>query len=277
MLIRAGSVEVNRQTTLIPSHRIAGKDEVTATIPDPKGQIGALEPEEIDIPIVHADHHLIVVDKPAGLAVHPGAGRRRGTLVNALLHRFPEISDVGDIERPGIVHRLDIDTSGLMVVARKTISFRALSDAIRARQIDRRYTALVRGRPHHEAGIVDAPIGRDSANPTRQSISRRGREARTRYRVLETFGAGSNLKSLLEIKLETGRMHQIRVHMQAIGHPVSDDPIYGGIESKTGLIRQFLHAHRLSFSHPISGEALQFEAPLPEDLATVLNSLRRPS
>ena len=234
--------------------------------------------------IVHSDGHVIVVDKPAGIAVHAGAGRAEGTLVDALLRRFPDLSDInldrGNVnnnseqDRPGIVHRIDMDTSGLMVVGRTPEAMSDLSDQIRNRLVDRRYTALVRGMPYPAIGIIDAPIGRDSNDRTRQCVSANGRPARTRYRVLESFGEPDPSFSLLELKLETGRMHQIRVHMQSIGHPVIGDKTYGGGNALFGLNRQFLHAHRLTFKHSGSGEKVQFHSDLPTDLTNVLNTLQ---
>ena len=276
-LVRSGAVKVNSKAILVPSHSVAGEDEIFVAMPNDAVAEGALTPEDIDLDLVHVDADIIVIDKPAGLAVHPGTGRSSGTLANALLHEFPEMSEVGDAGRPGIVHRLDIDTSGLLVVARTSLAFESLSTAIRTREIDRRYTTLVKGKPQPEIGIVDAPIGRDPNNPTRQAINAGGRPARTRYRVAHVFGRDSNLKSLLEIKLETGRTHQIRVHMQAIGHPVVGDPTYGGNDSMPGLERQFLHAHRLLITHPATGEPLRFNSSLPEDLTGVLSELNQRS
>lgn len=234
--------------------------------------------------IIHSDGHVIVVDKPAGIAVHAGAGRAEGTLVDALLKRFPDLADINldhgnvnnnsDLDRPGIVHRIDMDTSGLMVIGRSPEAVSDLSNQIRNRLVDRRYTALVRGMPYPAIGIIDAPIGRDSKDRTRQCVSANGRPARTKYRVLESFGEPDPSFSLLELKLETGRMHQIRVHMQSIGHPVVGDKTYGGGNALFGLNRQFLHAHRLTFKHPDSGEKVQFHSRLPSDLTNTLNALQ---
>ena len=234
--------------------------------------------------IIHSDRHVILVDKPAGIAVHAGAGRAEGTLIDALLKKFPDLANINldrgnvngnsDLDRPGIVHRLDMDTSGLMVVGRTPESVSDLSNQIRNRSVDRRYTALVRGMPHPAIGIIDAPIGRDTKDRTRQRVSVNGRPARTRYRVLESFGHPDPSFSLLELRLETGRMHQIRVHMQSIGHPVIGDKTYGGGNALFGLNRQFLHAHRLTFKHPDSGEKVQFHSHLPTDLINVLNALQ---
>ena len=234
--------------------------------------------------IVHSDGHVIVVDKPAGIAVHAGAGRAEGTLIDGLLEYFPDLANINldrgnvndnsDLDRPGIVHRLDMDTSGLMVVGRAPEAVSDLSDQIRNRLVDRRYAALVRGMPYPAIGIIDAPIGRDTKDRTRQRVSANGRPARTRYRVLESFGHPDPNFSLLELRLETGRMHQIRVHMQSIGHPVIGDQTYGGGNALFGLNRQFLHAHRLTFKHPDSGEKVQFHSHLPTDLTNVLNALQ---
>ncbi len=225
---------------------------------------------------MHSDEHVIVVDKPPGIAVHPGAGRSIDTLVDALLEIFPEIAEIEETERPGIVHRLDIDTSGLMVVARTALAAEHLSREIKSRSVERRYTALVKGGPHPQLGIIDAPIGRDPRNRRRQAVASDGRAARTRYRVIETITRGSkDTLSLLEIKLETGRTHQIRVHMYAIGHPIMGDRTYGRDNSMEGLKRQFLHAHQIAFSHPVTSERHIYRSDLPHDLAIALDTRRK--
>lgn len=276
-LIRSGGVFVNGTPVISPSYEVSPNDDVHVRLPESIPEDVTLRPEAIDLDIVFEDEHLLVVDKPAGLAVHPGAGRTDGTLANALIHRFPNISQVGDPERPGIVHRLDADTSGLMVVARTPSARASLSEAIRTRSVDRRYVALVAGRPRHSAAVIEAPIRRDAGNPTRQAVNPSGRPARTRYRITQTFGQGARSVSLLELKLETGRMHQIRVHLQSIGHPVVGDETYGARIRLPGLTRQFLHAYRLAFTHPSSGEMLRFESPLPDDLSNALKSVKNSS
>ncbi len=217
--------------------------------------------------IVYEDEHLLVVDKPAGVVVHPARGHREGTLSQALAARAGGGEDPG---RPGIVHRLDRDTSGLLVVARSEEVHRRLKAALAARRIQREYTTLVQGRPPARTGTIDAPIGRDRHVRTRMSIDTDDpREARTHFTLVEALATSS----LLHLRLETGRTHQIRVHLQAIGHPVCGDPEYGGAE-RFGLARQFLHASRLAFAHPITGEPLDLRSPLPADLQAALERAR---
>jgi 23S rRNA pseudouridine1911/1915/1917 synthase len=224
------------------------------------------EPEDIPVRISYEDDHIFVVDKPAGLVVHPGAGHSRGTLVHALLGR---IAGGDDPERPGIVHRLDRDTSGLLVLARTDEAYRALQELVRERALEREYAALVRGRPRSRRGRIEAPIGRDRKEPTRISLDTdTPRDAVTHFEVDELL----DRHALLRVRLETGRMHQIRVHLAAIGLPVSGDPVYGVPEP--GLGRQFLHAARLAFPHPVTGERLEVTSPLPDDLGVVLEGLR---
>jgi 23S rRNA pseudouridine1911/1915/1917 synthase len=239
-------------------------------------------PEDIPIAVVHEDTHLVVLDKPAGLVVHPGAGRTGGTLVNALLRHVRDLSGVGGVLRPGIVHRLDRGTSGLLVVAKDDETHRSLVRQFAGRTVEKEYLALVLGVPARAAGEVDAPIGRDPVHRQRMSVrAPRGREARTSWRIEEHFDGAA----LLRVRLHTGRTHQIRVHLASLGHPLAGDPVYGGTRSPSSrraearealrsLARPALHAARLAFTHPASGERLSFEAPLPLDLATVLDRLR---
>jgi 23S rRNA pseudouridine1911/1915/1917 synthase len=229
------------------------------------------EPEPIDLHIVHEDEDVIVVDKPAGLVVHPGAGHPSGTLVNGLLARYPELRGVGDPMRPGLVHRLDRDTSGLLVVARSEAAYERLVDALAARRVERRYAALVWGVPDGGRGVIDAPIGRSLRSPTRMAVRSGGREARTTYTVRREYRDPS--VALLGCALETGRTHQIRVHLAAIRHPVVGDPAYGGVRPGLAVTRPFLHAEELVFVHPVSGVELRFAAPLPPDLGSVLKAL----
>jgi 23S rRNA pseudouridine1911/1915/1917 synthase len=216
--------------------------------------------------IVHRDDWLAVVDKPAGLVVHPAPGTRGPTLVDEL----GELLGGGDPERPGIVHRLDADTSGLLVVARAPEAHARLSEMVKRRELDRHYLALVEGRLSSRTGTIDAPIGRHHRSPERMAVAGRGaREARTHFRVLEVLPADT----LVEATLETGRTHQIRTHFAAIGHPVAGDPRYGH-PGRHGLRRQFLHSRRLGFRHPFTGAALSFESPLPLDLEAALEQAR---
>jgi 23S rRNA pseudouridine1911/1915/1917 synthase len=215
-------------------------------------------------PIVFQDEYLAIVDKPAGLVVHPGAGRAQGTLVDALAG----IVAGGPEERPGIVHRLDRDTSGLLVVARSEQAHKRLGNLVRRRALERTYLALVRGRPASRAGRIEAPIGRDRDDPTRFSLETdTPRDAITHFETLETYPG----HALLEVRLETGRTHQIRVHLAAIGLPVVGDSVYGVPEPALG--RQFLHATRLAFTHPFTKERVEAESPLPPDLAAYLETL----
>ncbi len=221
----------------------------------------------------YEDEHIVVLNKPPGLAVHPGAGRDDGTLVDWLLARYPEMGDLEPMDRPGIVHRLDADTSGLMVVGKTRKAVDALSSAIKARKVNRRYVALVRDIPHPRAAIIDLPIARDPNHRTRQTVFAGGRAARTRYAVASVFEIDTRYLSLLRIRLETGRTHQIRVHMEAMQHPIIGDPIYGVEIPGIALKRQFLHAHTLSFDHPIDGNELVLESELPTDLTATLDRL----
>jgi 23S rRNA pseudouridine1911/1915/1917 synthase len=216
--------------------------------------------------LVHSDRWLAVVDKPAGLVVHAAPGHTGTTLVDELGDLLGGGSDPA---RPGIVHRLDKDTSGLMIVAREPEAHAALSEMIRRREVERRYLALIEGRPDSRSGTIDAPLGRDHRAPERRAVGGRGaRDARTHFDVVETFPDDT----LVEARLETGRTHQIRAHFAAIGHPVSGDPRYG-TAGRHGLARQFLHSAGLAFTHPVTDERLEFSSELPEDLAGLLESL----
>ncbi len=262
------------------SSRLRPGQVATVTVPAPVP--AEPQPEDIELAVVHEDGHLIVVNKPAGLVVHPGAGTSSGTLVNALLGRVRDLSGVGGVLRPGIVHRLDKGTSGLLVVAKDDEAHRSLVRQFAGRTVEKEYLALVLGVPSRPAGEVDAPIGRDPVHRQKMSIrAPRGREARTSWRIDERFDGAA----LLRVRIHTGRTHQIRVHLASIGHPVAGDATYGGTrtpssrrpgarETLLSLERPALHAARLAFTHPASGERLEFEAPLPPDLALVLARLR---
>jgi 23S rRNA pseudouridine1911/1915/1917 synthase len=229
--------------------------------------------------LVYADPDVIVVDKPAGLVVHPGAGHSTGTLVHGLLAQFPELRSVADevgsdIDRPGIVHRLDRGTSGLMVVARTAGSYRSLVTQLGERAVSRRYRVLVLGTVEGESGLVEAPVGRSVGSPTRMAVSRKGKEARTRYRVEQRFSQPAPT-TLMAASLETGRTHQIRVHLSAIGHPVVGDEVYSQGRSLPGALvtRPFLHAYSLAFEHPRTGEQMSWTSTLPDDLRHQLDAL----
>jgi len=248
------------------SHRLSGGEEVEFDAPERK-QTAPVVAEEMDLRIEYEDEHLVVVDKPAGLVVHPAPGHRTGTLVHGLLAH--DIAG-GDADRPGIVHRLDRDTSGLMVVARSEEAYRRLQDIVRRRELERRYLALVVGRPRSRTGRIEAPIGRDRRDPMRHSLdTETPRDAVTHFELVELLPR----HALLDVKLETGRTHQIRVHLAAIELPVAGDSMYGR-PRELGLERQFLHAGRLVFTHPFSGERVDAESPLPADLVAALAAAR---
>jgi 23S rRNA pseudouridine1911/1915/1917 synthase len=229
----------------------------------------------VEVTVVWSDDDVIVVDKAAGLVVHPGAGHRSGTLVHGLLARFDGLADSGDTDRPGIVHRLDKGTSGLLVVARTAVARDALVAQLSDRQVEREYVALAEGRIDEDGGLVDAPIGRGDRDPTRMRVQAGGREARTRYQVQERFDRPVPA-TLLRCRLETGRTHQIRVHLASIGHPVVNDDRYGSPAPGWRPLppgRPFLHAAALAFAHPRSRQRLSFSSPLPEDLLSVLGGM----
>jgi 23S rRNA pseudouridine1911/1915/1917 synthase len=262
-LIASGAVLVDGERRP-KSFRLAGGEEVAVEVPD----LQALEAEAMDIPVVWEDEHLLVVDKPAGLVVHPAGSTRTGTLVHGLLALGAEGGD--DDDRPGIVHRLDRDTSGLLVVARSPEAHELLQELIRTRELERTYTALVRGAPRSASGRIEAPIGRDRRDRSRHSLdTTTPRDAVTWFEVVETM----RRHALLDVRLETGRTHQIRVHLEAIGLPVSGDAIYGAV-GDLGLERQFLHAKRLRFTHPLTGAAVDVTSELPPDLAAALELAR---
>jgi 23S rRNA pseudouridine1911/1915/1917 synthase len=271
-LVEAGAVVVDGGTVTTRSHRLRAGEVVEVEIEDPvEGGDLAADPS-VAVPVVHEDEHLLVVDKPAGLVVHPGAGRTTGTLVQGLLARYPELAAVGDPDRPGIVHRLDKGTSGLLLVARTPLAHAALVAALAARAVHRRYHALVWGRVEAPRGLIDAPIARSSRTATRMAVDERGKEARTLYEVVARFLQPVAVTELL-CTLETGRTHQIRVHLRSIGHPVVGDGRYDGARQSFPLARPFLHAEHLELAHPVSGERLTFDSGLPEDLRDALARL----
>jgi len=226
-----------------------------------------LTPEAIPLNIIYEDDDLLVIDKPAGLTVHPAPGHPAHTLVNAILSRFPHLAALSDSLRPGIVHRLDRDTSGVMVVAKNSLAQADLAEQFKARSVVKAYLVLVKGRLTPENGVIEAPIGRDPRHRKKMAIVAKGREARTEYRVVRYIGD----YTLLEVMPETGRTHQIRVHFSAIGYPVVGDRVYGVKSSY--LSRQFLHASRLGFKLPSTGEYMEFESELPSDLAQALEDI----
>jgi 23S rRNA pseudouridine1911/1915/1917 synthase len=264
-LLESGAVRVDGRP-LGKSQRLSGGEELE--FEPPVREVAVLTPEPMDLRIAYEDEHLMVVDKPAGLVVHPASGHATGTLVQGLLEH--DIAG-GDAGRPGIVHRLDRDTSGLMVVARSEEAYARLQDLVRSRALERNYAALVVGRPRSRSGRVEAPIGRDRRDPLRQSLDTdKPREAITHFDVKEVL----ERHTLLDVRLETGRTHQIRVHLAAIGLPVAGDTLYGR-PRELGLERQFLHAERLAFPHPFTEEQVDVESPLPADLRAALERASR--
>lgn len=272
-LVSGGAAQVAGAVRTTRSLKLTEGDEVVVDAPDVAAEQGLRPDPEVAVDLVYADDDVIVVDKSPDLVVHPGAGHGSGTLVQGLLARFPELAGVGEPDRPGIVHRLDRGTSGLLVVARTQQAYEGLVAALSAREVTREYVALVWGHPESPRGLIDAPIGRSAREPTRMAVSNRGREARTRYEVEATYDEPAPV-ALLTCRLETGRTHQIRVHLAAIGHPVVGDARYDGAREAIPLERPFLHAARLAFAHPVTGEPLDLTSPLPPDLAQVLGTLR---
>lgn len=263
--VRAGKVRVDERAAA-PRMRVWGGEGILV-MPEPEPAQAARRPEPIALEVIYEDDVLLVLDKPAGLVVHPGAGNPSGTLLNALLYHAPQLAG---LPRAGIVHRLDKDTSGLLVVARTLEAQTDLVRQLQARTVKRRYLAVVLGAPAPR-GVVDAALGRHPTHRTRMAVVAGGRSARTHYRVLERFADAS----LVECALETGRTHQIRVHMASIGHPLLGDPVYGPRRSRgEGFSRQALHAWRLALRHPASGRLMQWECAPPADLRELIERLR---
>ncbi len=255
-LIEEGQVQIAGKQ-VGKSYKLQGHETITVVLPDP--QPAAAQAQEIPLSILFEDDDLLVIHKPRGLVVHPAAGHQDGTLVNALLfHCGAQLSGIGGVARPGIVHRLDKDTSGLLLVAKNDFAHLSLSEALQKRDIHRYYKAILRGCPKQAQGIIDAPIGRHPHKRTSMAIVPQGRPARTQYQVLDVRQG----MSLVTCKLDTGRTHQIRVHMASIGHPVMGDTLYGAPPVK-GVEGQLLHAYRLQFQHPRTADMLDFEAPPP--------------
>lgn len=267
-LIDAGCVAVDGRRATKAGLALETGARVRVSIPPNEASIP--EAESIPLRIVYEDGDLLVVDKPAGLAVHPSPGHERHTLVNAVLAHGKELSGAGGVGRPGIVHRLDKDTSGLIIVAKNDETHLALAKQLKEREVEKTYVALVEGVPAQAEGVIDAPLGRHPVHRKRQAVVTGGREARTHYRVVREIDG----YALLEVRPETGRTHQVRVHLAAIGHPVVGDVLYGR-RGATPVARQFLHAAKLSFRHPRTGERLDLEAPLADDLERALAGLER--
>ncbi len=274
VILRSGGARLG-EAAISEGRRRVRAGEVVSLRPLARDETRPAAESGSSLDVYFEDDDVLVVAKPAGLAVHPGAGRPGGTLVNLLLGRYPELAGVGPPARPGIVHRLDLGTSGLLLVARTPHAFAALSEQIAAHAVRREYVALVAGTVRADAGTIDAPLGRSRRRPTLVSVVADGRAARTHYRVAGRKSAeatGSLALSLLRVRLETGRTHQIRVHLAAIGHPVAGDSAYGGPDLP-GLGRPFLHAASLGFTHPRTGSWVQCSAPLPAELHDVLEAV----
>jgi 23S rRNA pseudouridine1911/1915/1917 synthase len=266
-LIAQGLVEINGKK-VAAKYKIKPGDYINLTIPDPVGV--SVEAENIALDIYFEDEDVIVINKPRGMVVHPAEGNYTGTMVNALLYHCRDLSGINGVLRPGIVHRLDKDTSGLLMVAKNDLAHNNLAAQLEKRLVNRRYLALVHGNLKQDAGTVDAPIGRDACSRQKMAVTdRNSRSAVTHFKVLKRFGR----YTLLELKLETGRTHQIRVHMKYIGYQVVGDPKYGPSKPHFNLDGQFLHACLLGFAHPRTGKYLEFNAPLPDILVKVLAEL----
>ncbi|MCL4239288.1 MAG: RluA family pseudouridine synthase [Anaerolineae bacterium] len=268
-LIRAGQVTVNGAAAKA-SLRLEGGERVRLLVPveEEPAEPG---PEAIPLTVLYEDEQVAVVDKPAGMVVHPAFGHQTGTLVNAVLNRWPQIAAFAEPGRAGIVHRLDKETSGVIVIAKTARALESLRAQFRARTISKRYLALVEGLPQTPEGVIDAPIGRDTRQRKRMAVLRDGREALTEFRVMEIFAS----YSLLEVWPKTGRTHQIRAHLAFIGHPVVGDTVYGRRKQPFTLKRHFLHAAAITLAHPVSGEPLTVESPLPVALQNLLDKLPR--
>ncbi len=276
-LIRGGAVEAEGKPVRDPASKVDGKEILRLVVPEPRPAHN--EPQDIPLKIVFEDEHLLVVDKPAGLVVHPAAGNLDGTLVNALLHHCGgSLSGIGGVARPGIVHRIDKDTSGLLVIAKTDVAHEGLAKQFAAHSIDRLYLAIVSGIPLASEGTVDAPLARSAANRKKIAIveGSRGKRAVTHWKRLNLLKGAA----LVECRLETGRTHQVRVHMASIGHPLVGDPVYGRPGKTHGKLlkelqfhRQALHATELGFTHPATKHRLSFSSPMPPDMQELFNAL----
>jgi len=276
-LIRSGAVETAGHAIRDPATKVRGDENLSVSVPEPTAAHNA--PQDIPLTVVFEDEHLLVVDKPAGLVVHPAAGNLDGTLVNALLHHCAkQLSGIGGVARPGIVHRIDKDTSGLLVIAKTDVTHEGLAKQFAAHSIDRRYLAILSGVPKASHGIVDAPLARSATNRKKIAIveGKRGKRAVTHWRRLEVLRDAA----LVECRLETGRTHQVRVHMASLGHPLVGDPVYGRsgkthgkLLKELGFHRQALHAAELGFTHPVTRSRLSFSSPMPPDMQELFNAL----
>lgn len=268
-MIEQGCVTVNEESELSKKARVSAGDEIHIELPDPV-ELDVV-PENIPLDIVYEDHHLLVVNKPQGMVVHPAPGNYTGTLVNALMYHCRDLSSINGVVRPGIVHRIDKDTSGLLMVAKDDKAHQGLAEQLKEHTILRKYHALVHGTVKNDEGCIEGAIGRNPANRLQMAVvDRGGKEAVTHYRVLERL----NGYTYVELSLETGRTHQIRVHMAWKGYPLAGDPVYGVKKEKIKHAGQILHAKILGFKHPHSGQWMEFDAPLPEYFSTYLEKVR---
>lgn len=272
-LIKNENVKVNDQVVVRPSYKLRRGDLVEISVPPLEGS--QLEPEPVNFKVLHEDDHILVLIKPAGLVVHPAVGHRSGTLVHGLLFHCNDLSGISGEERPGIVHRLDQDTSGVMVVAKNDLAHRDLVRQFANRRVSKTYLALIAGEPAEKKGRIDKPIGRHPVHRKKMAVTlSSGREATTEWMVLESY---DGICSLLEVRPHSGRTHQIRVHLSYLGLPIVGDPLYGGKGKLAGMLdvpRLCLHAKKLSFFHPATGDLVTFTAPLPEDMQSLIHRLR---
>ncbi len=268
-LIKDGYVQVNDKNVKL-SYKVHDKDHISVTIPSPKELL--IEPKKLPLGILFEDEHIIVINKEPGVVVHPAAGNMDNTLVHGLLHHCKDLSGIGGVTRPGIIHRLDKDTSGVLVVAKTDQAHQNLIEQFQKRQVRKAYLALVAGCPAEKSGVIETLIGRHPVHRKKMAVVERGgRTAFSEYEVLESFTSAS----LLKVIIKTGRTHQIRVHMAHIGCPVIGDAVYGGKKAQMeGVSRQCLHASRLTIAHPLTTEILQFDAPMPQDMKSLLERLR---
>lgn len=271
-LIKGNNILVNGKE-IKQNYKIKTEDNIIISIPEPETL--TLIPRDIPLNIIYEDKSIAVINKQPGLVVHPGPGNWDNTLVNALLFHLSELSSIGGVIRPGIVHRLDKDTSGLMVIAKDDISHKSLSDDFSERRIVKRYAAIVNERPDEQSGIIDKPIGRHPKYRHKMTILDQGREALTEFRIKKIWNTKIGVFSFLDLTIHTGRTHQIRVHLSSIGHPVICDPVYSKKWAKYKVPYLLLAAVYLEFNHPKSGEKMRFEAPLPEHMVNFINKLEK--
>lgn len=266
-LIKEGHITVNG-SSVKSNYKVQSEDIIEVNIPEP--EVIDAKPEDISIEIIYEDQDVVVVNKPQGMVVHPSIGHSSGTLVNALLYHIKDLSGINGKIRPGIVHRIDKDTSGLLMIAKNDVAHEKLSEQLKEKKAQREYIALVHGLIHHDKGTIDAPIGRDSSNRKKYAVVDNGKPSVTHFEVIERF----NKYTLIKLILETGRTHQIRVHMDYIEHPLAGDPIYGPRKTIKGN-GQFLHAETLGFTHPTTGEEMKFSSPIPEIFQETIEILRK--